>query len=85
MYADKPWAEESFRDPVGPVTRARAKRFKDQLNNLIQKIQQEDSGLQDKVEWPRLIHVIKANTSQGDHTRSIGLQWHQQAKHAYSR
>ena len=31
--------------PVGPVTRARAKQFKERLNGLIQKIQQEALGL----------------------------------------
>ena len=31
--------------PVGPVTRARAKQFKERLNGLVQKLQQEDSSL----------------------------------------
>ena len=44
--------------PMGPVTRARAKQFKEHLNGLIQKIQQEGSSLHIGGDQ-KLVNIIK--------------------------
>ena len=45
--------------PIGPVTRARAKRFKEELNNLVRRVlQQEESMFTTKGEQ-RLVVLLK--------------------------
>ena len=65
IYADggmaKEWSADPLEIPLGPITRARAKRFKEALNVLIQDSQAEGAhGLNSKKET-KLVHVIKVN------------------------
>lgn len=79
--AKKYGAEASIQIFVGPVTRVRDKCFKKQLNNLIWKIQHEDSGLRDDAE-PRFIHILKVGMGQGDQSHKAEPQWHPQGEYA---
>ena len=57
----KEWSADPLEIPRGPITRARAKRFKEALNVLIQDSQAEGAhGLNSKKET-KLVHVIKVN------------------------
>ena len=57
----KEWCADPLEIPLGPTTRARAKRFKEALNVLIQDSQAEGAhGLNSKKET-KLVHVIKVN------------------------
>ena len=58
--------EESIKVPVGLVTRAQAKHFKKELNNLIRKVQQEDLGVFTNEGQQRLVHLIKVNSDKED-------------------
>lgn len=51
MDADKHVAKEPNQIFMGLITRAWAECFKEQLNNLIQRIQQENSSLRTKGEF----------------------------------
>ncbi|GMN61660.1 hypothetical protein TIFTF001_030775 [Ficus carica] len=51
---------------MGPITRAQAKRFKEEFNNLIQKVQLEDLGVLTNEGQQRLVHIIKVNSDQED-------------------
>ena len=66
MAAKKLEVKEPIKDPVGLITRARAKRFKEELNNLIRKVQQEDLGMLMNGRQQRLVHIIKVNSDQED-------------------
>ena len=60
---------EPFKVPVGPVTRARAKRFKDDLQNLIIKLQHDEMDVCAKEaiqedQQLRLVHVIRAEVEE---------------------
>ena len=57
----KEWSADPLEIPRGPITRTRAKRFKEALNVLIQDSQAEGAhGLNSKKET-KLVHVIKVN------------------------
>ena len=57
----KEWSADPLEIPRGPITRARAKRFKEALNVLIQDSQAEGAhGLNSKKET-MLVHVINVN------------------------
>ena len=57
----KEWSADPLEIPLGPITRARAKRFKEALNVLIQDSQAEGAhGLNSKKKT-KLVHVIKVN------------------------
>ena len=57
----KEWSADPLEIPRGPITRARAKRFKEALNVLIQDSQAEGAhGLNSKKET-KLVHVINVN------------------------
>ena len=60
---------EPFKVPVGPVTRARAQRFKEDLQNLIIKLQHDEMDVCTKEvkqdDQPlRLVHVIRAEVEE---------------------
>ena len=57
--------ENGMQVPVGPVTRARSKRFKEELNTLIIKLQRDtkDTCIKEDIQdhkRPMLVHVIRA-------------------------
>ena len=59
---------ERYTVPTGPVTRARAKRFKEELRSLITKLQDQEIDAAEKeaikgAQQQRLVHVIQAETS----------------------
>ncbi|GMN73933.1 hypothetical protein TIFTF001_053764 [Ficus carica] len=66
MAAKKLEVEEPIKVSVGPVTRTLAKRFKEELNNLIRKVQHEDLGVLTNEGQQRLVHLIKVNSDQED-------------------
>ena len=67
----KEWSADPLEIPLGPITRARAKRFKEALNVLIQHSQAEGAhGLNSRKET-KLVHVIKVNPNLNTH----GLKW----------
>ena len=47
--------------PLGPTTRAKAKRFKEALNVLIQNAQVEEAHMFNSKEEKKMVHVIKVN------------------------
>ena len=65
----KEWSADPLEIPLGPITRARAKRFKEALNVLIQDSQAEGAhGLNSKKET-KLVHVIDECLKHSDYTR----------------
>ena len=57
--------EDGIQVPIGPVTRARSKRFKEELNTLIIKLQCDTKDISIKEELqehkrPMIVHVIQA-------------------------
>ena len=59
---------ERYTVPTGPATRARAKRFKEELRSLITKLQDQEIDAAEKeavkgVQQQRLVHVIQSETS----------------------
>ena len=59
---------ERYTVPTGPVTRARAKRFKEELRSLITKLQDQEVDAAEKeaikgAHQSRLVHVIQAETT----------------------
>ena len=55
----KEWSADPFEIPLGPMTRARAKRFKEVLNVLIQDAQVEGAHILNSKEGTKMVHVIK--------------------------
>ena len=47
--------------PLGPITRVRAKRFKEALNVLIQDAQVEGAHVLNSKEETKMVHIIKVN------------------------
>ena len=63
---------KKFKVPIRPVTRARAKLFKEELHNLIIKIQrgEMDAFANEAIQenhQPRLVHVIRAGIEESPH------------------
>ena len=52
---------EPLKIPLCPMTRARAKRFKEVLNILIQDVQVEGAHVFNSKEETNMVHVIKVN------------------------
>ena len=52
---------EPIEVPVGPVTRARAKRFKEELNNLVQRVLQQEESVFTTDGEQRLVLLIKVD------------------------
>ena len=57
--------------PIGPVTRARAKRFKEELNTLVQRVQQQESMFTTDGEQ-RLVLLLKFDP--GENQSAIHVQ-----------
>ena len=66
MVAKKFEVEESIKVSVDTVTKAWAKHFKEKLNNLILKVQQEELGVLINEGQQRFVHIIKVNLDQED-------------------
>ena len=47
-----------LKNPLGPMTRARAKRFKEALNVLIRDTQVEEAHMFNSKEETKMVHVI---------------------------
>ena len=47
--------------PLGPMTRARAKRFKEALHVLIQDVDVEEARVFNDKKETKMVHVIKLN------------------------
>ena len=57
----KEWNVDPLEIPLGPMTRARAKRFKEALNVLIQDAKVEGAHVFNYKEETKMVHVIKVN------------------------
>ena len=57
----KEWSADSLEIPLGPMTRARAKRFKEALNVLIRDAQVEEAHMFNSKEETKIVYVIKVN------------------------
>ena len=55
------WSVEPLEIPLGLMTRARAKRFKEALNVLIRDAQVEKAHVFNSKEETKMVHVIKVN------------------------
>lgn len=51
--------QEPIKVPIGPITRAQAQYFKEELNNLIKKVQGEELDVTNKEKSTWFLHVIK--------------------------
>ena len=51
----------SLEIPLGPITRARAKRFKETLNALIRDAKVEETHVFNSKEETKMVHIIKVN------------------------
>ena len=57
----KEWSADSLEIPLDPMTRARAKRFKEALNFLIRDAQVEEARMFNFKKETKMVHVIKVN------------------------
>ena len=60
-------------DPLGPMTRDRAKRFKESLNVLIQDAQVEEAHVFNSKEETKMAHFIKENSELDQELRRLLL------------
>ena len=58
----KEWSTDPFEIPLGTMTRARAKRFKEALNVLIRNVQVEEAHMFNSKVETKMVHVIKVNS-----------------------
>ena len=57
----KEWSADPLEIPLGPMTRGRAKRFKETLNVLIRDAQVKEAHKFNSKEETKMVHVIKVN------------------------
>ena len=57
----KEWSADLLEIPLGPMTRARSKRFKEALHVLIRDAHVEESRVFDSKKETKMVHVIKLN------------------------
>ena len=57
----KKWSVDPLEIPLGPITRARAKRFKDALHVLIRDAYVEEAPMFNSKKETKMVHVIKLN------------------------
>ena len=57
----KHWSTDPLEIPLGPMTRARAKRFKEALNVLIRDAQVEEAHVFNSKTETKMVHVIEVN------------------------
>ena len=55
------WSADPLEIPLGPMTRARVKKFKDALNVLIRDAQVEEAHVFNSKEETKMVHVIQVN------------------------
>ena len=58
----KEWSVDPLEIPLGPMTQAKAKRFKEALNVLIQDAQVEGAYVFNSKEETKMVHIIKVNS-----------------------
>ncbi|PON46826.1 hypothetical protein PanWU01x14_249210 [Parasponia andersonii] len=57
--------------PVGPMTRARAKRFKKELNNLVRRILQQEENVFTTEGEQRLVLLIQADPGENQSAKHV--------------
>ena len=57
----KEWSADPLEFPLGPMTRARAKRFKEALNDLIEDAKVRDAHVLNSIEGTKMVHITKVN------------------------
>ena len=55
------WSVDPLEIPLGPMTQARAKSFKEALNVLIRDAQVEEAQVFNSKEETKMVHIIKVN------------------------
>ena len=65
------WNADTLEIPLGPITLARAKRFKEALNVLIRDAQVEGVHLFNSKEETKMVHVIKLNPNVDQEPRRL--------------
>ena len=55
------WSVDPLEIPLGPMTQARAKRFKEVLNVLIRDALVEEAHMFNSKEETKMVHIIKVN------------------------
>ena len=58
----KEWSADPLKIPLGPMTRARAKRFKKALHVLIRDAHAEEAHVFNSKKETKMVHVIKLNS-----------------------
>ena len=58
----KEWSADPLEIPLGPMTRARAKRFKEVLHVLIEDAHVEEARVFNDKKETKIVHVIKLNS-----------------------
>ncbi|PON79256.1 hypothetical protein PanWU01x14_013720, partial [Parasponia andersonii] len=57
--------------PVGPMTRARAKRFKEELNNLVRRVLQQEESVFTTESEQRLVLLIQADPVENQSAKHV--------------
>ena len=55
------WSADPLEIPLGPMTRARVKKFKDALNVLIRDAQVDEAHVFNSKEETKMVHVTQVN------------------------
>ena len=67
----KEWSAISLQIPLGPMTRVKAKRFKEALNVLIQDAQLKVAHVINSKKETTMVHIIKGNPDLDQDLRSL--------------
>ena len=71
----KEWSVDPLEITLGLMTRAKAKRFKEALNFLIQDAQVEGAHVFNSKEETKMVHVIKVNSDLDQDPRRLTFQF----------
>ena len=71
MDMAKEWRANPLEIPLGSITQAKAKRFNEALNVLIQDAHVEDAHVFNSKEKTKIFHVIKVNPDLEQDPRSL--------------
>ena len=67
----KEWSVDPLETPLGLMTRARARRFKEALNSLIRDAQEEEVHVCNSKEETKMVHIIKVNPNLVQESRCL--------------
>ena len=67
----KEWSVDPLEIPLGLMTRAKARRFKEALNSLIRDAQEEEVHVCNSKEETKMVHIIKVNPNLVQESRCL--------------